>query len=77
MSRVHDCDQRDCPAIALHHVEIHGQDFHFCGHHWAELSPALLAHLDQWEATAASGPADPLPPSPFTGAQPEHAGRHR
>lgn len=36
------CDQRDCPACALHHVELYGQDFHFCGHHWTEHLPALL-----------------------------------
>lgn len=40
MARTHECDRRDCPAPALRHVELYGQDFHFCDHHWREL-PAL------------------------------------
>lgn len=39
------CDHRDCPAVALRHIQLYGQDFHFCLHHWDELSPAVLAHL--------------------------------
>ncbi len=53
------CDRGDCPAIAIQHTEVHGQDFHFCNHHWAELAPALMASLDPWsshrEGSHASG----------------------
>jgi hypothetical protein len=38
---VHVCDHRDCPALALRHVDLFGQDFHFCNHHWTELAPAI------------------------------------
>lgn len=41
MSATRICDRGDCPAHALHRVDLHGQDFHFCGHHWAELAPVL------------------------------------
>ncbi len=37
------CDRSECPAPALHDLVLHGQDFHFCGHHWAELSSAVRA----------------------------------
>ncbi len=56
MGSTHTCDCRDCPAPAQHHVDIHGQDFHFCSHHWAVLAPALVAHLDAW-APRTGGPA--------------------
>lgn len=45
MISAHICDHRDCPAFALHHIDLHGQDFHFCGHHWEKVSAALLAYL--------------------------------
>ncbi|MFP4635874.1 MAG: hypothetical protein ACLFRD_08435 [Nitriliruptoraceae bacterium] len=48
MGRTHICDRRGCPAPAQHHVEVYGQDFHFCAHHWAELEPVLMSHLDPW-----------------------------
>jgi hypothetical protein len=37
MGAIRVCDRGGCPAHALHHVEIHGQDFHFCSHHWGEV----------------------------------------
>jgi hypothetical protein len=37
MGAIQVCDRGGCPAHALHHVEIHGQDFHFCSHHWGEV----------------------------------------
>lgn len=43
MSAPRTCDHSDCPAHALHHVDLFGQDFHFCGHHWREIEQALLA----------------------------------
>jgi hypothetical protein len=43
-----ECDHSDCPAVALHHVDLCGQDFHFCNHHWVELSPAVAAMADPW-----------------------------
>ena len=49
MSSVRICDQRDCPAHALHDIDLYGQDFHFCGHHWAELSSVLMSHLSTRE----------------------------
>ncbi len=49
MSSVRICDQRDCPAHALHDVDLYGQDFHFCGHHWAELRPIVMAQISPWE----------------------------
>ena len=36
------CDHRDCPALALRHVDLYGQDFHFCNHHWTALAPAIV-----------------------------------
>jgi hypothetical protein len=39
------CDRRDCPAHALHRIDLYGQDFHFCGHHWNELAPVLEQHV--------------------------------
>lgn len=38
------CDQSDCPATAQRLIMIHGQDFHFCGHHTVELLQTLPAH---------------------------------
>lgn len=41
------CDHSECPAFSLHHVEVFGQDFHFCNHHWVELAPVLSRHLER------------------------------
>ena len=41
MSATARCDRGGCPATALHHLDLYGQDFHFCGHHWNELAPSL------------------------------------
>jgi hypothetical protein len=35
------CDQGGCPALAAHHIDLYGQDFHFCNHHWAEIAPVI------------------------------------
>ena len=35
------CDKGGCPALAGHHIDLYGQDFHFCNHHWAEVAPAI------------------------------------
>ena len=43
------CDRSDCPAIALHDIILHGQDFYFCAHHWAELNPAVRAGQLAWD----------------------------
>jgi hypothetical protein len=40
MGAIRVCDRGGCPAHALHHAEIHGQDFHFCSHHWGEVPAA-------------------------------------
>jgi hypothetical protein len=34
------CDRSDCPAPAGVRADLHGQDFYFCTHHWAELTEA-------------------------------------
>jgi hypothetical protein len=39
-----DCDGLGCPAIAAKRVEILGQDFYFCMHHWSEHRLRLLVH---------------------------------
>jgi hypothetical protein len=49
------CDRGGCPAPALHHVEILGQDFHFCHHHWCELP-------DEQRQVVRPRPAVPDPP---------------
>ncbi len=59
------CDQLDCPAAALHHVELYGQDFHFCGHHWAEHQPALLAQPCQPEVREMRPPSRERTVSPL------------
>ncbi len=56
------CDHSDCPAIALQHIDVHGQDFHFCNHHWEELAPALAAHLDPWSPRLADSHTPSTPP---------------
>jgi hypothetical protein len=45
MSATRICDRRECPAHALHRIDLYGQDFHFCGHHWTELAPVLEQHV--------------------------------
>jgi hypothetical protein len=30
------CDAPACPAFAMRQVDILGQDFYFCSHHWSE-----------------------------------------
>ena len=40
------CDHGECPAVALRHLDIYGQDFHFCNHHFEELHPALTPYLE-------------------------------
>jgi hypothetical protein len=35
------CDQVGCPAFAAHHIDLYGQDFHFCNHHWLEVAPVI------------------------------------
>jgi hypothetical protein len=30
------CDAPACPAFAMRRVDILGQDFYFCSHHWSE-----------------------------------------
>jgi hypothetical protein len=68
MASLHVCDQRDCPAVALHHIDLREQDFHFCNHHWAELAPAVTAFLDTaGPLTDIEGPLRPgpaFPPAP-------------
>jgi hypothetical protein len=70
MASLHVCDHRDCPAVALHHVDLCEQDFHFCNHHWAKLESAVTAFLDPWgpvtpiEGPLRPGPAFPLVPEP-------------
>ena len=48
------CDQGGCPALAAHHIELYGQDFHFCNHHWAEVAPVIgeRVHLTDRELAA-------------------------
>ena len=58
MSSVRICDQRDCPAPALHDIILYGQDFHFCGHHWAELQPVLLSQASSRQADRAPEPPE-------------------
>lgn len=43
MSSVPVCDRSACPAAARHRIDLYGQDFHFCDHHWAELRAVLPA----------------------------------
>ncbi|GEM_PF-5109678 len=50
MAKVRICDCRDCPAIAQRRVDLYGQDFHFCAHHFAELSPVLSEHISPFAA---------------------------
>ncbi len=68
MSSVRTCDRSDCPAIAIHHIDLYGQDFHFCGHHWAELSPVLLARMSPWEREQARRSTGDDRPSSLAGA---------
>ena len=56
---MHRCDHSECPAFALHHIDLFGQDFHFCNHHWVELAPALSPHLPTWMPDVDQVPADP------------------
>lgn len=35
------CDRGDCPAPTQRTLMVHGQDFHFCGHHAVEVTHAL------------------------------------
>jgi hypothetical protein len=62
MAVLHTCDHGDCPAIALRHADVHGQDFHFCNHHWEELAPALAAYLDPQSPDAEDSHAPGTPP---------------
>ena len=62
MAVLQTCDHGDCPAIALHHIDVFGQDFHFCNHHWDELAPALAAHLDPWSPRLQDSHASGTPP---------------
>jgi hypothetical protein len=57
MVKVPICDCSDCPAIALRRVDLYGQDFHFCGHHWAELSPVIMAQVSPWDVQVEGGPS--------------------
>ncbi len=70
MTSVRVCDQRDCPAHALHDIDLYGQDFHFCGHHWAELRPILEAQLSPWQRERIPEAAGRRRPRPL-----EEAGR--
>lgn len=45
MSEIRRCDRGGCPAMALHHLDLYGQDFHFCGHHWSALTPTLALQI--------------------------------
>ena len=40
------CDQGGCPALAAHHIELYGQDFHFCNHHWEAIAPVIGERVD-------------------------------
>ena len=40
------CDQGGCPALAAHHIDLYGQDFHFCSHHWMVIAPAIGERVD-------------------------------
>jgi hypothetical protein len=62
MAVLHTCDHGDCPAIALRHADVHGQDFHFCNHHWEELAPALAAYLDPQSPDPGDSHAPGTPP---------------
>ena len=62
MAGLQTCDHGDCPAMALQHADVHGQDFHFCNHHWAELAPALAAYLDPWIPDRLDSHAPDMPP---------------
>lgn len=53
MSATRICDRSDCPAHALHRIDLYGQDFHFCRHHWAELAPVLEQHVAEEEVELA------------------------
>jgi hypothetical protein len=44
------CDRSACPAPAARRVDLYGQDFYFCEHHWAEIADSLA---DQQSPTAA------------------------
>jgi hypothetical protein len=74
MSGIRLCDHGDCPAYALHHIDLYGQDFHFCGHHWAALSPVLQAHRDRLDAPADDS-SDRAPGPTLTGSAPGRPGR--
>jgi len=56
------CDRSDCPAAAQRLIMIHGQDFHFCGHHTVELLHTLPAHASRTSTITTERP-DP-PPTP-------------
>jgi hypothetical protein len=51
------CDRTGCPAPAVRHVELYGQDFHFCNHHACELEQSLRAAMEQERPTALRRPA--------------------
>jgi hypothetical protein len=53
------CDRGGCPAPALHHVEIHGQDFHFCSHHWGEVPADHRRSADPDRAVYETGTRQP------------------
>jgi len=41
------CNKRNCPALWQQEVEIEGQDFRFCQHHFNELEPVFVMMLDE------------------------------
>jgi hypothetical protein len=47
------CDRTDCPAPGVDELVLHGQDFHFCHHHAAE----LLMEAPEAEPTRPLGPS--------------------
>jgi hypothetical protein len=57
MGSMRTCDCSGCPAIALHHVDLYGQDFHFCHHHWVALAPSMEPHLGPASGGVAVGVA--------------------
>ena len=56
------CDQGGCPAPAGHHIDLYGQDFHFCNHHWEELAPAIgeRVHLKDRQLEPSGVTDDPM-----------------
>lgn len=56
------CDRGDCPAPAQRTLMLHGQDFHFCGHHAVEVTHALgtLVTATTSRAIVKAGDAAPL-----------------